>query len=52
MGPGHQPVQVHPAQVVFCQDDHMVGGHFHDGRILRLVKDVQIVQGLHTMLFF
>ena len=52
MGPGHQTVQIDPSQIIFCQKYHVMGRHFHNGGVIRLLKDIQIVQSLHVMLGF
>ena len=44
MRPAHQTIQVNAADIIFCQNDHVVGGKLHNGMGIHGAQAVELIQ--------
>ena len=51
VGPRHHPVQVYPANFVFCKDNHVVSGKLFDSVRIQLSHGIHRIQICHISVF-
>ena len=50
MGPADQTVQINTPYIIFSQNNHMVGRHFHDCSRIHSAQSIKLIQILHVPL--
>ena len=48
MGHGHQPVQIHPPDIIFRKDDDVKGRKLFDRRRIRLSQLIDLIQRVYV----